>query len=80
VVEVARTKRQLLALLEGGPRRPLELFLANQELEEAPFLGDTWCFLFLWELGREGLVTELPPPPPLGDRHAFLAIEVRKLG
>lgn len=72
---LSRTKHQLLSLLVEGPRTPLELFCANQELEEAPFLGDTWCFRFLWELGQEGLVAgALPPPPPLGDRDAFVAV------
>jgi len=70
-----RTKRQLLEALRDGPLRPLELFAANQAQEEAVFLGDTWCFLFLWELARDGLVApELPLPPPRGDHDAFLAV------
>jgi Domain of unknown function (DUF1835) len=72
---LSRTKRQLLAALRGGPLRPLELFTANQAQEEAVFLGDTWCFLFLWELARDGLVVpELPLPPPRGDYDAFTAV------
>jgi Domain of unknown function (DUF1835) len=70
-LEPSRTKRQLLGLLAEGPRTPLELFFANQQLEEAPFLGDSWCFLFLWELGEAGLVRPLPTPPPLGDARTF---------
>jgi hypothetical protein len=36
-------------------------------------LGDTWCFLHLWELARGGLVApELPIPPPRGDYDAFV--------
>jgi DNA-binding transcriptional MerR regulator len=71
-----RTKRQLLTLLADGPKSPFQLFRANQELEEAPFLGDAWCFRFLWELARDGLVRPLPPPPPLGDERAFAAARV----
>jgi DNA-binding transcriptional MerR regulator len=70
-----RTKRQLLAALRDGPLRPLELFAANQAQEEAVFLGDTWCFLHLWELARDGLVTpELPLRPPRGDYDAFTVV------
>ena len=72
---LSRTKRQLLEALRNGPLRPLELFAANQAQEEAVFLGDTWCFLFLWELARDGLVApELPLPPPRGDYDAFVAV------
>ena len=73
---LSRTKRQLLSLLADGPRSPGELFRANQQLEEAPFLGDTWCYRFLWELAQEGLVRPLPLPPPLGDDSAFAAARV----
>jgi len=72
---LSRTKRQLLAALCHGPLRPLELFAANQAQEEAVFLGDTWCFLFLWELARDGLVApELPLPPPRSDYDAFITL------
>ena len=72
---LSRTKRQLLAALRDGPLRPLELFAANQAQEEAVFLGDSWCFLFLWELTRDGLAApELPLPPPRGDYDAFVAV------
>jgi len=74
-----RTKRQLLEALRDGPQRPLELFAANQAQEEAVFLGDAWCFLFLWELARDGLVEPegggaLPLPPPRGDYASFVAV------
>jgi Domain of unknown function (DUF1835) len=71
-----RTKRQLLTLLADGPKSPFQLFHANQELEEAPFFGDAWCFRFLWELAGDGLVRPLPAPPPLGDEQAFAAARV----
>ena len=74
---LSRTKHQLLALLANGPKTPLELFVANQQLEEAPFLGDSWCFLFLWELAQDGLIRgPLPPPPPLGDERTFVSTSV----
>ena len=45
--------------------------------KEAPFLGDSWCFLFLWELAQDGLVRgPLPPPPPLGDERTFVSTSV----
>jgi hypothetical protein len=71
-----RTKRQLLEALLDGPKTPLGLFLANAKREEAVFLGDTWCFLFLYELAEAALVTPLPLPPPRGDHDAFTATTV----
>ena len=73
---LSRTKRQLLSLLADGPKKPLELFVANQRLEDAVFLGDTWCFLFLSELAEAGLVTRLPEPPPRGAYEAFVTTTV----
>jgi DNA-binding transcriptional MerR regulator len=75
---LSRTKRQLLTALVEGPRTPLQLFAANQAAEEAIFLGDTWCFLFLSELAHEGLFEPLgdgsvPAPPPRGDRGPFVS-------
>jgi len=71
---LSRTERQLLEPLRDGPRTPPGLFVASQAREEAPFAGDTWVWLRLAEL--QPLVEELPPPPPLGDAHAFLATPV----
>ena len=48
---LSRTERQLLGLLADGPLLTGALFLASQELEEAPFHGDTWIFRTLSELG-----------------------------
>ena len=74
--EPARTKRQLLAALADGPRTAVQLFLTNQEQEEAIFLGDTWAFLFLYELWEEGKLAPvgggpMPLPPPRGDAATF---------
>ena len=71
---LSRTERQLLEPLLDGPRRPLELFAANQAREEAVFLGDAWAWKRLAELVP--LVEKLPPPPPLGDARTFLRAEV----
>ena len=71
---LSRTERQLLEPLLEGPRRPFELFLANQEREEAAFLGDAWAWKRLAELAP--LVEGLPPPPPLGDPREFTAAPV----
>ena len=72
-----RTKRQLLAALASGASTPLELFAANQSMEEAAFLGDTWCFRFVHELAEDGLLEPadgaLPAPPPRGDYDAFVS-------
>jgi hypothetical protein len=73
---LSRTKRQLLVALAQGPRLPPELFAASQAAEDAIFLGDAWCLLHLYELAGEGLVTQLPPPPPRGDYEAFTATAV----
>jgi hypothetical protein len=73
---LSRTKRQLLEALREGPRRPVEVFLASQAAEEAVFLGDTWAFLYLYELGQDGLVRPLPAPPPRGDHDEFAAASV----
>jgi Domain of unknown function (DUF1835) len=77
-----RTDRQLLEALRDGPGTPLELFAANQAREEAFFLGDTWCFLHLYELWERGLVEvvgggSLPLPPPRGERDSFTAVQLK---
>ncbi len=41
---LSRSDRQLLQPLLDGPRTRVELFLAAQEAEEAPFEGDVWAF------------------------------------
>jgi hypothetical protein len=73
---LSRTKRQLLAAIAEGARTPLEAFHANQEQEEAIFLGDTWAFADLHALSENGLVTALPLPPPRGDHRTFATAQV----
>jgi DNA-binding transcriptional MerR regulator len=74
--EPERTKRQLLDALADGPRTAVQLFLANQEEEDAIFLGDSWAYLFVYELWAEGKLMPLgggpmPLPPPRGDAATF---------
>ena len=74
--EPDRTKRQLLDALTDGPRTAVQLFLANQEREEAIFLGDSWAYLFVYELWQEGRLAPvgggpMPLPPPRGDTATF---------
>ncbi len=44
---LSRTERQILEVVSSGSHKPLEIFLATQEKEESPFLGDTpfWFYL-----------------------------------
>jgi hypothetical protein len=43
-VGLSRSERQLLRPMLDGPRTRVELFLAAQDAEEAPFEGDVWAF------------------------------------
>jgi DNA-binding transcriptional MerR regulator len=77
--EPERTKRQLLTGLANGPRTAVELFMANQDHEEAVFLGDSWAYLFLYELCEEGKLAPvgggpMPLPPPKGDAATFASM------
>jgi hypothetical protein len=47
---LSRTERQLLRLLADGPLLTGALFVASQDLEEAPFHGDVWILRTLEEL------------------------------
>jgi hypothetical protein len=47
---LSRTERQLLTLLADGPLLTGALFVASQDLEEAPFHGDFWIFRTLERL------------------------------
>jgi len=62
-------------------------FLAAQDLETAPFLGDAWFFRALAGLGagQDRLVGTqaggpLPAPPPLGDAHAYAGLPLGLTG
>jgi hypothetical protein len=46
------TERRALQAIAAGAATPLAAFLAAQDLEAAPFLGDTWFFRTLTGLGR----------------------------
>lgn len=47
---LSRTERQLLQLLDDGPLLTGALFVASQDLEDAPFHGDAWILRTLAEL------------------------------
>src|SRR5204863_145791 len=66
------TERRALHAIAAGASTTLAAFVAAQELEEAPFLGDAWFFRALSTLGRGParlLETHdgnpLPEAPPL---------------
>ena len=48
---LSRSERQVLELLVEQPRSPLQLFLASQNREEAPFAGDAWFYRCVAGLG-----------------------------
>jgi hypothetical protein len=75
---LSRSERQVLELLAGGARTPLDVFLGAQELEEAPFDGDGWAYQRMARLaaGERALVAAtarrpLPEPHPRGEVRAF---------
>ena len=78
------TERWALRAVAAGAATPAAAFLAEQDLEAAPFLGDAWFFRALASLGAgpDRLVETqagdpLPLPPPLGDARAFARLPVR---
>ena len=78
------TERRALEAIAAGARTPPAAFLAAQQLEDAPFLGDAWFFRTLSALGQgpPRLVETddgepLPPPPPLGDDERFGRLQLR---
>jgi hypothetical protein len=83
---LSRTERFCLESIAAGARTASAAFVATQRREDAPFLGDTWFFRTLSELGQgenrlvEGDGAPLPPPPPLSDGQAFVRLELRVTG
>jgi hypothetical protein len=78
------TERRTLRAISGGAATPIDAFLAYQDAEAAPFLGDVWFFRALAALGRgeRRLVEttdggELPLPPPLSPAEAFVSRRLR---
>jgi hypothetical protein len=78
------TERRALQAIAAGAATPMAAFLAAQDLEAAPFLGDAWFYRVLTSLGRgqqrliETLDGEpLPAAPPLGDARAFAGVSLR---
>ncbi|HYY19700.1 MAG TPA: hypothetical protein VE864_12745, partial [Streptosporangiaceae bacterium] len=81
------TERRALQAIANGAATPAAAFLAEQDLEPAPFLGDAWFFRTLTGLstGPDRLVETqdgdpLPPPPPLGDTSTFARLPLRLTG
>ena len=81
------TERLALLAIAAGAATPAAAFLAEQDLEAAPFLGDAWFFRALADLGAgpDRLVETqdgdpLPPPPPLGDARTFARLPLRLTG
>jgi DNA-binding transcriptional MerR regulator len=78
------TERRALQAIAAGAASPMAAFLAEQDLEAAPFLGDAWFFRTLATLGsgearliETGAGDPLPTPPPLGDHEAFVRQSLR---
>jgi hypothetical protein len=78
------TERRGLAAIAAGHATPRDAFLAAQDAEPAPFLGDTWFYAAVAALGvGENRLLEsmdgepLPPAPPLGDAQRFVALPLR---
>ena len=81
---LSATERTALRAIEAGASTPTAAFLGAQDFEPAPFLGDSWFFRALAELGRgEARLVEtadgdeLPAPPPLGDGRRFAGLPIR---
>jgi hypothetical protein len=78
------TERRALAAVAAGADTPVAAFLAAQDGEPAPFLGDAWFFRVLAELGSgDARLVEtagrepLPIPPPLGEPGTFGQLRLR---
>jgi DNA-binding transcriptional MerR regulator len=78
------TERRALEAVAAGAHTPPAAFVREQQLEEAPFLGDAWFYRALSVLGQgETRLLEtddgrpLPPPPPLSDSQHFARLQLR---
>jgi DNA-binding transcriptional MerR regulator len=78
------TERRALQVIAAGAVTPPAAFLAEQDLEAAPFLGDAWFYRTLTALGRgQARLIEaedgeqLPAAPPLSDARAYAAMSLR---
>jgi hypothetical protein len=78
------TERRALTAIAEGARTPAAAFGAAQDIEDAPFLGDTWFYRALGAIGRgRNRLVELetgealPPAPPAGDAQAFAPLPLR---
>jgi hypothetical protein len=49
---LARSERQILRAVAAGARTPAAVFGATWEMEEAPYLGDSWVFRRIDELAQ----------------------------
>jgi hypothetical protein len=81
---LSRTERSALQTIAAGAGTAPASFVATQRLEDAPFLGDTWFYRALSELGQGAnrLIESddgapLPPPPPLSDGVSFAQLALR---
>lgn len=71
---LSRTECQILEVVDSGTHKPFEIFLATQEKEESPFLGDTpfWFYLSNLCTGEKPLLTRADGSPfalPTSDLH-----------
>lgn len=78
------TERRALRAVASGALTPPDAFVAAQQLEDAPFLGDAWFYRSLAAVGQGDLRlvetdegAPLPPPPPLSDGRQFAGIRLR---
>ncbi|MDX6628256.1 MAG: hypothetical protein QOH00_502 [Gaiellales bacterium] len=49
---LARSERQILRAVAAGARTPAAVFAATWQMEEAPYLGDSWLFRRIDELAQ----------------------------
>lgn len=87
---LGRVEREALeALAAAGPQTPIEVFVAVQRAEAAPFLGDASMWSRLHELGRgeprlvqttAGEPLSPPPPRPGGERFTEQELELTDAG